>query len=132
MACKIKKNDRENTKDTITLRGTGEPMREFIFTDNLVDAMLLTLERGFTSQGKPINIGSGSEKNISAPADLNKAEIDFKEEIRSGRSKPNSSCGKLLDNSVLQNLGWSPKTDMNSGIKSSYEWYLANRSRLAA
>ena len=132
MACKIKNNDRENTKDTITLRGTGEPMREFIFTDNLADAMLLLLERGFASSGKPINIGSGAEISISAPADLNKAEVDFKGEIRWDRSKPNSSCGKLLDNSVLQNLGWSPKTDMNSGIKSSYEWYLANRSRLAA
>ena len=132
MACKIEKNDREIPSENITMRGTGEPMREFIFTDNLVDAMLLTLERGFTSQGKPINIGSGSEKNTSAPADLNKAKIDFKEEIRLGRSKPNSSCGKLLDNSVLQNFGWSPKTDMKSGIKSSYEWYLAHRSRLAA
>jgi nucleoside-diphosphate-sugar epimerase len=84
MACKIEKNDRENANENISMRGTGEPMREFIFTDNLVDAMLLTLERGFSSQAKPINIGSGSEKNISAPADLNKAEIDFKEEIRLG------------------------------------------------
>ena len=73
MACKIEKNDRENTKDTITLRETGEPMREFIFTDNLVDAMLLTLERDFASQGKSINIGSGANISISVPADLNKA-----------------------------------------------------------
>ena len=105
MACKIEKNDRENTKDNITLRETSEPMHEFIFTDNIADAMLLLLERGFASPGKPINIGSGAEISISAPSDLNKAEVEFKGEIRWDRSKPNSSREKLLDNSVLQNLG---------------------------
>lgn len=132
MACKVKKNDRENTEDTITLWGTGEPMREFIFTDNLADAMVFLLWRGFTSPSKPINISSDAEISISAPAGLNKAEVDCKEEIRWDRIKPSGFWRKLFDNSVPQNFGWSPKTDMNSRLKSSYEWYLANRSRLAA
>ena len=131
-ACKIEKNDKENTEDTITLWETGEPMREVISTDNLADAMVFLLECGFTPPGKPIDIGSGFEVSISAPADLNKAEVKFKEKILGDRSKHNGPCGKLPGNSVLQNLDRSPKTNMKSRKKSFYEWYLTNRSRLAA
>jgi nucleoside-diphosphate-sugar epimerase len=105
MACKIEKNDSENSEDNISLWVNGIPMREFIFMDGLADAMLRFLKRGCTSSGKPINIGNGTEIRISAPADLNKAEVDCKEEIRRDRRKPSGSWGKLLDNSVLQNLG---------------------------
>jgi nucleoside-diphosphate-sugar epimerase len=109
MACKNEKNNRENTKDTITLRVTREPMREFIFNDNFADAMVLLLERSFTSSGKPIKISNGAEISISAPADPNKAEVDCKKEIRRDRRKPNGCWRKTPDNSVPQNLGWSPK-----------------------
>jgi GDP-L-fucose synthase len=123
---------KENKENTITLWGTGEPKREFIFSEDLADAILFLLEQGFTAPDTPINVGSGFELSIAALADLIKSEIEFKGKIRWDADKPNGSLRKLLDNSVLLNLGWSPKTDIKLGIKSSYEWYVKNRSRLAA
>ena len=123
---------KETKKDTITLWGTGEPLREFIFSEDVADAILFLLEHGITASDKPINVGSGHEISISALADLIKSEVEFKGKIRWDADKPNGSLRKLLDNSVLLNLGWSPKTDIKLGIKSSYEWYVKNRSRLAA
>ena len=93
---------------------------------------MFLLERGFTSSDKPVNVGSGLEISIAALANLIKSEVDFKGEICWDRSKPDGSPRKLLDNSVLQNLGWAPETDIKFGIKSSYDWYLTNRSRSAA
>ena len=132
MACKIVKNDQENSEDTIILWVNGSPMREFIFTDDLADAIVFSLARGFNLPGNLINKGSSFEISISALADLNKAAFGFKEETRWHRCNPRVSRRKPLDNSVFQNLGWPLKTDMKSKIKSSYEWYLANRSRLVS
>ena len=123
---------KEINEDTITLWGTGKPMREFIFSEDLADAIVFLLERGFTSSDKPVNVGSGLEISIAALANLIKSEVDFKGEICWDRSKSDGSPRKLLDNSVLQNLGWAPETDIKFGIKSSYDWYLTNRSRSAA
>ena len=123
---------REIQEDTITLWGTGEPLREFIFSEDLADAIVFLLEQGITSPDTPINIGSGYEISISALANLIKSEVGFTGDITWDNSKPNGSLRKLLDTSVLQNLGWSAKTNIKSGIKSSYEWYLTNGSRIAA
>ena len=123
---------KETREDIITLWGTGEPLREFIFSEDLADAIVFLLERGITAPDTPINVGSGYEISISALADLIIAEVGFAGEIVWDNSKPNGSLRKLLDNSVLQNLGWSAKTDIKFGVKSSYEWYMANKSRIAA
>ena len=123
---------REIQEDTITLWGTGEPLREFIFSEDLADAIVFLLEQGITAPDTPINIGSGHEISISALANLIKSEVGFTGDIIWDNSKPNGSLRKLLDTSVLQNLGWSAKTNIKSGIKSSYEWYLTNGSRIAA
>ena len=61
-----------------------------------------------------------------------KKEVGFAGDIIWDNIKPNGSLRKRLDNFVLQNLGWSAKTDVKFGIKSSYEWYLTNKSRIAA
>ena len=126
------KGAKETKKDTITLWGTGEPLREFIFSEDVADAILFLLEHGITASDKPINVGSGHEISISALADLIKAEVRFAGEIIWDNSKPNGSLRKLLDNSVLKNKGWSAKTDIKFGVKTSYDWYLKNRSRVAA
>ena len=123
---------KETKKDNITLWGTGEPMREFIFSEDVADAILFLLEHGITASDKPINVGSGHEISISALADLIKAEVRFTGEIIWDNSKPNGSLRKLLDNSVLKDHGWSAKTDIKFGLKTSYSWYLKNRSRIAA
>ena len=123
---------REIQEDTITLWGTGEPLREFIFSEDLADAIVFLLEQGITAPDTPINIGSGYEISISALANLIKSEVGFTGDILWDNSKPNGSLRKLLDTSVLQNLGWSAKTNIKSGIKFSYEWYLTNGSRVAA
>ena len=77
-------------------------MREFIFSEDLADAIVFLLEQGITAPDTPINVGSGYEISISALADLIKAEVGFAGEILWDNSKPNGSLRKLLDNSVLR------------------------------
>ena len=76
-------------------------MREFIFSEDVADAIVFLLEQGIAATDKPINIGSGHEISISALADLIKAEVSFAGEIIWDNSKPNGSLRKILDNSVL-------------------------------
>lgn len=123
---------RENKEGIITLWGTGEPLREFIYSEDVADAIVFMLEQGITSPNKPINVGNGCEISISALANLIKSEIGFTGDIIWDNTKPNGSLRKILDTSMLQSLGWSAKTNIKSGIKSSYEWYLTNGSRIAA
>ncbi len=123
---------RENQEGIITLWGTGEPLREFIYSEDVADAIVFMLEQGITSPNKPINVGSGCEISISALANLIKSEIGFTGDIIWDNTKPNGSMRKILDTSLLQSLGWSAKTNIKSGIKSSYEWYVTNGSRIAA
>ena len=76
--------------------------------------------------------GSGFEISISALADLIKSEVGFAGDIIWDNAKPDGYLRKILDTSTLQNLDWSAKKNIKSRIKSSYEWYLANGSRIAA
>lgn len=110
-----------NAKEVI-LWGTGKPMREFIYSDDLANACIFLINN-YTSN-EIINIGSGKDLSIKELAEIICSVVDFKGKIIFDSSKPDGTPRKLLDITKLINLGWKPKIDLLTGIKTTYEWYL--------
>lgn len=117
----------------VVLWGTGSPYREFLHVDDLADACIFLMKlpmNTFSSILKSdyfypiINIGSGKDYTIKELSSIIAHIIGFNGNISWDATKPDGTPRKLLDVSRLFNLGWQPKIDLISGIKSTYEWYL--------
>ena len=107
----------------VTVWGTGSPLREFLFADDLADACLFLMEN--YSGNAHINVGSGSEITISQLAETVKRVIGFDGELVWDKTKPDGTPRKLMDSSLLQNLGWKPKTAFEDGIAIAYKDFLS-------
>jgi len=108
-----------NGSDSVTIWGTGTPMREFLFADDLADACLLLMEQ--YDEELFVNIGYGEDISIADLARTIKKVIGFEGEIEFDTSKPDGTPKKLMDNSILKSLGWSPKVHLEQGIGLAYE-----------
>lgn len=117
-----------NGDDKVVLWGSGAPKREFLHVDDLAGACVYLLE-GYSGTAF-LNIGSGREVTIRKLAGIVKKITGFSGEIVWDSAKPDGTPRKLLDISRITALGWKPAIDLESGIESTYRWYLANRSRL--
>ena len=117
-----------NGDDKVVLWGSGAPKREFLHVDDLAGACVYLLE-GYSGTAF-LNIGSGREVTIRKLAGIVKKITGFSGEIVWDSAKPDGTPRKLLDVSRITALGWKPAIDLESGIESTYRWYLANRSRL--
>ena len=104
--------------------GTGTPLREFMYVDDLADSILFLLEE------KPdyslINVGSGYEISIKNLAEEIKNILEFEGNLTFDNSMPDGNPRKLLDSSLINNLGWKAKTDIKTGLKKTYNWFLEN------
>lgn len=107
---------------TVTCWGTGAPLREFLYSDDL-GAACVYLMRNYNEE-QFINVGSGSEISIKELAELIKDVIGFKGEIVWDKSKPDGTPRKLMDSSRLFALGWRPKVDLRTGIGMAYQDFL--------
>jgi GDP-L-fucose synthase len=112
----------------VVLWGSGSPRREFLYSDDIANAMIFLLEQDISTQELPINIGSGVDHSINELAETIKNEIGFEGNISWDRSKPDGSPRKLLDSGFIQTLGWQPKISLREGIKLTYQWYKNKRS----
>lgn len=122
--------------DAVTLWGTGTPMREFLWSEEMADAsvhVLLNVDFKDTYDASQkeirnchINVGTGKEVSIRQAAEMIVKEIDFKGELRWDSSKPDGTMRKLTDVTKLHNLGWHHKIEIDEGIHRMYEWYLNN------
>ena len=128
------------TPDHVTLWGTGSPMREFLWSEEMADAsvhVLLNVDfkdtydsgvknsDGITEiRNCHINVGTGKEISIREVAELIMKEIGFKGELRWNSSKPDGTMKKLTDVSKLHSLGWQHKIEIDEGVHRLYEWYL--------
>jgi len=102
--------------------GTGKPLREFLFADDLADAALkLMLEY---DGERFVNIGTGSDMSIKELAMLIKQIVGFEGELVFDTSKPDGTPRKLMDVSFLNSLGWKYKTELHNGVKIAYEDFL--------
>ena len=109
---------------TVTLWGTGTPLREFLHTDDLASACTFLLEN--YDGDAPINIGWGRDIPIKELATLIAQITGFKGSIEWDSTKPDGTPRKLLDTRMINSLGWKPSLSLREGIESTYRWYLAN------
>jgi GDP-L-fucose synthase len=115
---------RESGADEVTLWGSGSPLREFLHVDDLARAVGFLLEK-YDEPG-PINVGTGHDLTIKGLAELTARIVGYDGSIAWDASKPDGTPRKLLDVSRIHALGWKPEIDLEAGIRSTYEWYLAN------
>jgi len=118
----------ENKAPEVTLWGTGKPLREFLFVDDLADAVIFLLEN--YDDPETINIGSGQEVSIRDLAELVAEVVGFEGEIVHDLSKPDGTPRKVLDTTRLADLGWTAQTSLDQGLALTYEWFLHNTSDL--
>jgi GDP-L-fucose synthase len=108
--------------------GTGKPRREFLHVDDLADACVFLMQN-YDGDGW-VNVGWGRDETIAELADTIRRVVGFTGSLRFDSSKPDGTPRKLLDTTRLTSLGWSPKIGLEAGIRSTYEWFLNNRSAL--
>jgi len=106
----------------VTCWGTGAPLREFLYVDDLARACVFLMEN--YSEEQFINIGSGSDLSVRELAETVKHIVGFAGEIVWDTSKPDGTPRKLMDSSRLLALGWKPQVDLRTGIRLAYEDFL--------
>ena len=119
-----------NGSADVEIWGTGSPMREFLHVDDLADACLFLMEH--YSDDSHINVGTGVDLSIRELAEKVRQIVNPGADLRFDTSKPDGTPRKVLDVSRLRNLGWSPAHDLDSGIHSTYEWFLEQQSAHAS
>ena len=122
------------TPEAVTLWGTGKPMREFLWSEEMADASVHVLlnvdfkdtypEGSKEIRNCHINVGTGKEISIREVAEKIMEEIGFKGELRWDSSKPDGTLRKLTDVSKLHGLGWHHQVEIDEGVHRLYEWYL--------
>jgi GDP-L-fucose synthase len=110
----------------VQLWGTGSALREFLFSDDLADAVV-HLMRHYNANdiGEFVNIGVGTDSSIKDLANKIKSIVGYSGEIRFDPTKPDGTPRKLLDISRIKALGWTPRITLDDGLKLLYEWYSA-------
>ncbi len=123
----------EEERNTVTIWGTGKPKREFLYVEDLAEAILFLIEnieaKDLYEKGiSQINIGTGEDLTIEELAKLISKITGFDGDIVYDSSKPDGTPRKLMDVSRIHSLGWYHKTPLEEGIRKTYEWFLKNCS----
>lgn len=119
-------------KDSVTIWGTGKPLREFMYVEDLANAIVFIMENInandlYGSGITHLNVGSGKDISISDLAKLIAEITGFKGKIVYDSSKPDGTPRKLLDVTRINFLGWKFKTELIDGITKTYEWFLGKK-----
>lgn len=116
-----------NQSEEVVIWGTGSPLREFLYVDDLADACLFLMNH--YSGNETVNVGTGKEVTISELASLVKQRVGYKGNLRFDTSKPDGTPRKLLDVHKLTELGWKYKTELSEGISNAYDDFLHSEMR---
>jgi GDP-L-fucose synthase len=121
-----------NNESQVEVWGTGNAMREFLYVDDMAEASLFVLELDeeiYKNNTKPmlshINVGSGKDITIRELAELMKEVVGFEGELFFDTTKQDGAPRKLIDVSLLSNLGWNYSTNLKEGLIKTYEWFVA-------
>lgn len=130
---------KQNNQKSVTVWGSGKPMREFLYVDDMAAASIFVmgLDKGqFEAETSPmlshINVGTGVDCTIAELATTMAKVTGFKGEVLFDASKPDGAPRKLLDVSVLAALGWTYKVELEQGLVRTYEWFLQNQAQYRA
>lgn len=113
---------------TVSIWGTGNALREFLYVDDLAEAIFVMMDK---YKGKQfLNVGTGIELKIKDLANLIKEVVGFKGELFFDVTKPDGMPRKLLDISKLSDLGWKPKIELKEGLEKTYKYFLKNQENI--
>ena len=113
-----------NNHSDVTLWGSGTPMREFLFVDDMAEAVVYALENQLPEY--LYNVGSGKDVMIKELAETIQKTTGHKGKIIWDAEKPDGTPRKLMDVSKMKNIGWTYSTELEEGIEKTYEWFLDN------
>ncbi|MEQ8667413.1 MAG: GDP-L-fucose synthase [Rhodospirillales bacterium] len=114
----------------IEVWGSGRPKREFLYVEDLADALVFLMEN-YSDEGH-VNIGTGEEVTIRELAERVCETVGFEGELVFNADQPDGVMRKLVDVSLINSLGWMAKTDLATGLDATYRWFVENREHLAA
>ncbi|RDC54306.1 GDP-L-fucose synthase [Pedobacter chinensis] len=114
---------KKNNYDAVEIWGSGKPMREFLFADDLADACFFLMQN--YNEAGLVNVGTGEDLTIKDLALSIKEVIGFEGELKFNASKPDGTPRKLMDVSKLHGLGWKHKTDLSKGLALAYADYIS-------
>tara|TARA_A100001011_G_C14287755_1_gene834646 strand:- start:1013 stop:1975 length:963 start_codon:yes stop_codon:yes gene_type:complete len=118
-------HEAKNQKITeVNLWGDGTPLREFLYVDDLSEAIIFLLKEN--KEDYLINIGSSEEISIKELSSIIKNITKFEGSVNFDDSKPNGIMRKYLDSSLITSYGWKPATSLNKGLEKTYKWFLDN------
>jgi len=110
---------------TVTVWGTGKPLREFLHVDDCADACLFLMQN--YADEEFVNIGFGEDLSIARLAGIVGAVVGYEGEIIYDSSKPDGTPRKLVDVSRINRLGWRASINLEDGVRGTYRWYLENK-----
>ena len=113
-------------KDRIILWGSGNPRREFIFSEDVADASIFAMQNADKLQNMHYNIGTGIDYTIKELAEIVSQIVGYKGRIEWDTTKPDGAPRKLLDSSNFVDIGWRPSIGLEDGLRITYEWFLEN------
>jgi GDP-L-fucose synthase len=117
-----------NGDPTVTVWGTGTPLREFLYVDDLADALVFLMNT--YNEVDFVNVGTGQEVSIRELAQTIQAVVGYEGKLVFDTTKPDGTPRKLLDVSRLNAAGWQAKTDLKTGIEQTYTWFLQSYDSL--
>ena len=115
---------KNNGNSDVMLWGSGTPMREFLFVDDMAEAVVYALENELPEY--LYNVGTGEDLTIKELAETIQQVVGHKGKLVWDSSKPDGTPRKLMDISKMHNLGWKHKVDLKQGIEKTYAWFLEN------
>lgn len=114
---------------SVEIWGTGTPRREFLFVDDLADALVFLMER--YSDEQTINVGTGTDMTIKELAEAIADVVGYRGSFTFNTSRPDGTARKLMDVSRLTALGWTARTPFREGMAQAYDWFVRNAAEAA-
>jgi len=114
---------------SVEIWGTGKPRREFLYVDDLADALVFLMER--YSEEQTINVGTGTDMTISELAAAIADVVGYRGQFVYNTARPDGMPRKLMDVSRLAALGWTAKTPFREGMAQAYDWFVRNAAEAA-
>lgn len=118
---------RQTAARTLTIWGSGTPRREFLYVEDLADAVVFIMRH---YEGPVINIGTGETTSIRELAEMERDVVGFTGELLFDTARPDGAPLKGLDSAPLRALGWTPSWPLRTALASTYEWFLANATNV--
>jgi len=115
--------------DSVTVWGTGKPLREFLHVDDMADACVFLMKT--YSDMEHVNVGSGIETSIATFAETVARVVGFQGRLEFDTSRPDGAPRKLMDSTRLRAMGWTPRIPLDEGLADAYQWFLENVPREA-